>query len=127
MFNIFTKSKVESGLVAPGLSPVRPSRLDGAWRVYRAIDRALKTVEAERKILAGRLQDATVPDVASAADGNGVEPKDRSSNLIHLDFFEANREGIERASRLDRDVACYTLLKKSLLASFPELDTNGVR
>lgn len=113
MFDIFTKSKSEFGLGARGLSPVRPSRIDTAWRVYRAIDRALKTVEAERKILEGRIEDAA----ASA-----VKPFDKG----HLDFVDEHfHDGIDRANRLDRDVACYKLLKTSLLASFPELGSNG--
>ena len=125
MFDIFTKSKVEFGLGTPGLSPVRPSRLDGAWRVYRAIDRALKTMEAERKILAGRIEEAAAPGIA---EDNGVQLEDKSPETLHLDIFnERIREGIDRANRLDRDIACYKLLKTSLLAGFPELDPNEAR
>ena len=125
MFDIFTKSKAELGLGARGLSPVRPSRIDSAWRVYRAIDRALKTVEVERKILESRIEEAAASGITLLAESKGVQFEDKSPRTVHLDLADERIRDRDRAGRLDRDVACYKLLRASLLASFPELGSNG--
>ena len=83
MFDIFTKSKVEPAAKASASQSARRDGLDDAWRIYHAIDRALKTGEADRK-----------------------------------------RDGSTPASRLDRDIAYYKILRAALLAGFPELDKN---
>ncbi|MBU6461147.1 MAG: hypothetical protein KGR71_00270 [Proteobacteria bacterium] len=49
MFDIFTKSKVEPVARTPASQSARRDGLDDAWRIYHAIDRALKSGEAERK------------------------------------------------------------------------------
>jgi hypothetical protein len=121
MFDIFTKSRVELGVGTPGLPPFRPQRLDDAWRVYRAIDRALKAVESERAVLIGRIDDATL-GADTLVEGDG-----ESRNAFDLDFVEERiAEGIRRANRLDRDMACFRLLKTSLLHRFPDLEPNQV-
>ena len=49
MFDNFTKSKVEPAAKTPACQSARRDGLDDAWRIYHAIERALKTGEAERK------------------------------------------------------------------------------
>jgi hypothetical protein len=92
MFDIFMKSKIELSLKAPGHCPIRPSRLDDAWRVCRAIDRALRPAEDERRRLGERVKDAVDSGTGlPESDGAPVDGRRASVTSIPWSLIEQAR------------------------------------
>jgi hypothetical protein len=125
MFDIFTKSKVEPTKNASATLMDRSIALEDAWRIAHAIDRALKTAETERKELASRIEDAAAWAAVSVGNGNDEYLERELLDTVHLNHFDDEiRGGNKQASRLDQNIACYKLLKTTILAGFPELCKN---
>jgi hypothetical protein len=125
MFDIFTKSKVEPMKKSSATLMDRSVAQEDAWRIAHAIDRALKSAETERKELASRIEDAMAWAAVSLGNGNDEYLERELLDTIQLDrFYEEIRGGDRQASRLDQSIACYKLLKTTILAGFPELCKN---
>lgn len=122
MFDIFTKSMVETAVKPQVAKSNWPPGLEGAWRIAHAIDRALSAAEAERHRLAGRVEDATAWAAVSLGNGNDEYLEREMLDTLHLNRFDTQiRDGNKEVIRLERSIAHYKLLKATLLAGFPEL------
>jgi hypothetical protein len=122
MFDIFAKSKIETAVNLPVTEPDHSPGLENAWRIADAIEHALRTAEAERERLAGRVENATAWAAVSLGNGNDEYLEREMLDTLHLNRFDTEiRDGNKQVIWLERSITQYRLLKATLLAGFPEL------
>ena len=122
MLDTFSKSRIEPAHKEPISQFQFPPGLEDVRRIAHAIDRAMKTAEAERVLFENRIEDVVRRAAVSLGNGNDEYLEREPLDTLHLNLFDAEiRDRSKYLARLERNVEHFRTLKHSLFAAFPEI------
>jgi hypothetical protein len=123
MFDLSLRTRVNSLFKARSANRDAEADYSRTESVYRTIEEALKTAEAEHFGLIARVQDVLARCAISL--GNGTDEyltRESADNIIQNQFDRDIRSGQRRLEQLSLQISAFKFLRATLMSRFPDFE-----